>query len=56
MDPKHKDEPWVDRDEDEGYDGNSADDGEEMDGGENPCSTTTPRPPPTLPYRRDIYL
>jgi hypothetical protein len=32
MDPKHKDEPWVD--EDEGYDGYPADDGEEMDGGE----------------------
>ena len=30
MDPKHK--PWIDRDEDEGYDGYSADDGEEGDG------------------------
>tara|TARA_R110000803_G_scaffold87218_1_gene153805 strand:- start:353 stop:484 length:132 start_codon:yes stop_codon:yes gene_type:complete len=34
MDPKHKNKPWVDRDEDDGYDGNSADDGREMDGGE----------------------
>jgi|TARA_B110000495_G_scaffold79630_1_gene68433 hypothetical protein len=34
MDPKSKNEPWVDRDGDEGYDGNSADDGREMDGGE----------------------